>query len=771
MDRQIKGELSIIKEKLREFNESEINKFDDHLTDFIYENYKLENIHRYFNEIVSLLEKGVNVTLMPVPDLTVILDKLSKKRTLEIEELLSLKSLLLACKDISNRFSSLEHSPLIKDLALDIDPLDSIIERLTLTFNPDGTVLDTASSQLAKIRRELQSLIAAQKSLLNVAKMKYRSFLAMPDPVLKNGVETLAISSSYADKIPGIVIDRSKTSETLFILPYSLLESSNKIEKLHGDELAEIDRILTELSLGFADQLPILNRDYVSYNQLDDYISKTLYGRSYGGCIASLSTDTLSLHQLIHPLLDLTKAVANTVELGGNKNKILIISGPNAGGKSVLLKSVALACYMNQMGLFVACRESATLPLFDHVLILTGDSESLSGNLSSFSGHLKGLKEMYDEATSHSMVLVDEIGQGTSPKDGEAIGYAFIKHIEDIRGFGIFTTHYDEIKKLAIEDKNVSSGAMEFSQETLAPTFRFLQGAIGNSYAFEVALKTGFPPELITKAKEYKATQEKVDLEKMEQALTLKIQKNDALEKKLNDKLAAANALLEKRNNAIKALEEEKENIRKKADLKVEKEAQDRLNQLNEIWNQAKNKNLHFNEISKLKGDIKNIGKITSDTDSNETKFTDFKVGDIVVYNNMTGTLESLSKNKAKFLFNGMTFTVPLNEIHKSKVQEMPTDLRSNNNIDRDLMHQAKRGSSKLNVIGLTVAEAIPMVDAFLDDALMAHRDKAIILHGMGTFALRNGIQAHLKRLKFVKSFREGNEAEGAMAVTVVNLK
>lgn len=771
MDRQIKGELSIIKEKLREFNESEINKFDDHLTDFIYEDYKLENIHRYFNEIVSLLEKGVNVTLMPVPDLTVILDKVSKKRTLEIEELLSLKSLLLACKDISNRFSSLEHSPLIKDLALDIDPLDSIIERLTLTFNPDGTVLDTASSQLAKIRRELQSLIAAQKSLLNVAKMKYRSFLAMPDPVLKNGVETLAISSSYADKIPGIVIDRSKTSETLFILPYSLLESSNKIEKLHGDELAEIDRILTELSLGFADQLPILNRDYVSYNQLDDYISKTLYGRSYGGCIASLSTDTLSLHQLIHPLLDLTKAVANTVELGGNKNKILIISGPNAGGKSVLLKSVALACYMNQMGLFVACRENATLPLFDHVLILTGDSESLSGNLSSFSGHLKGLKEMYDEATSHSMVLVDEIGQGTSPKDGEAIGYAFIKHIEDIRGFGIFTTHYDEIKKLAIEDKNVSSGAMEFSQETLAPTFRFLQGAIGNSYAFEVALKTGFPPELITKAKEYKATQEKVDLEKMEQALTLKIQKNDALEKKLNDKLAAANALLEKRNNAIKALEEEKENIRKKADLKVEKEAQDRLNQLNEIWNQAKNKNLHFNEISKLKGDIKNIGKITTDNDSNGTKFTDFKVGDIVVYNNMTGTLESLSKNKAKFLFNGMTFTVPLNEIHKSKVQEMPTDLRSNNNIDSDLMHQAKRGSSKLNVIGLTVAEAIPMVDAFLDDALMAHRDKAIILHGMGTFALRNGIQAHLKRLKFVKSFREGNEAEGAMAVTVVNLK
>lgn len=771
MDTQIKNELERIKNNYHEFNSSEFNKTNEELTSLINEEYKLNKLHSYFLEIVSLIEKGVPVILLHIDNLTPIFTKLNKQITLEINDFIVIKDFLLACKDAYKRLHILENSPLIKDLVLDIDYLDNLIYQLTKTFNSDGSILDSASSNLYKIRIELNTTIKNQKSLLLNIKNKYKEYLENSEPVIRNGIDTLAVKSSFSDKVPGILIDRSNSQETLFILPYALIESNNKIEKLKSEELAEIYKILSDLTVVCFNNKTILEKNFYIYNVLDEYISKVLFGRSYNGTIAKIDNNSIQLNELVHPLIDPIKVVANTISLGEKKNKILVISGPNAGGKSVLLKSVGIASYMNQMGFFVPCRKESKLPIFDNILILTGDNESLSGNLSTFSGHLKGLEEIYEKATSKSLILIDEIGQGTSPKDGEAIGISFIKNIERISAFGIFTTHYDAIKKLSIENEKISAGAMEFSQENLSPTFKFLDGVIGNSYAFEVAKQIGLSENLINEAIEFKNSNSKVDIEKLEETLTLKIQKCNKLEQSLNNKLAYENELIKKRENAISSLEKEKDNIKKKANEKVDKQVNEIIKQIDELWSNSKNKNIKFNEVSELKGKIKQFTNKNESDSSKISESKEIKVGDFVRYNNMLGQVEVINKNKASITFNGMKFTVPLNELQKTTDQNIKPKYKVNSNFDNQVINTAGKNASKLNIIGFTVSEAIPLVDAFLDDALLLKRKKVIILHGMGTFALRNGIQAHLKKLDFVKDFREGNESEGALAVTVVNLK
>lgn len=775
MDRQLQGELETIKEKLVAYYASDANKADQTLTQFVTDPLSLETTHRILKQVVSYQEKGKSPSLLAVPDLNDAFHKLAKGMALTIPEFLGFKALLLAGDQIFDKFAHDDTVPDLKDLALDFVQMPDFERTLDMSFGPDGEVLDTASGTLLGIRKELRAIAAKEAGVMAGAKSKYKSYLALPDPVLRSGTETLAVSTANKGFVPGIVVDRSNTGETLFVIPYEVLELENKKEKLRADELNEIDHILSELSKSFAGRYPQLDRNYYSYNVLDSYVAKAMFGSSYDGMVATTSQTALDLEEFIHPLIDLSKAVPNSVILGGNNPRILIVSGPNAGGKSVLLKALALSCFMNQMGLLVPARKKALLPVFDGIFVLTGDSESLSGNLSSFSGHLKGLKEMYQAATARSFVLVDEIGQGTSPEDGEAIGFAFIKHMEALKAFGVFTTHYDGLKKLAVEDKGILSGAMEFSAKTLGPTFRFLQGAVGNSYAFEVAKKNGMPEALIEAAKAYKHAQKAFDSEALEQELTAKIQKANEDEKRLNDKLFEANRLLEKRTRALEALAQEKDAIAKKADEKVEAAARERIQALDRIWNAGKAKDLPFNERSRLKGELKKAANII-ETNPKVQKALSYQptlsVGDLVVYQNMTGTLEAMDKKKARISYNGMTLTVPLKDLRKSTAQSLPTSyVNKGSAVDQDLMTRASRVQTRLNVIGCTVSEAIPQVERFLDDALLTGLKTVTIVHGMGTFALRNGIWAFLKKQKFVQSFREGGETEGMLGATVVTLK
>lgn len=774
MDRQVQQEINEIIKELKTYFQSEHNQNDASLYEFSYDKNLILRDHRYLNQILGYANKGKNLLLPTVIDLSDTLIKLHKALTLDIDELLGLKSLILACEDIMDKFVKENDFPDLQNQALDIEDMPDLLRLLDLSFGPDGEVLDSASSKLASIRSEFRGLVSEESRLIQRISNKYKSSLEISQPVIKNGIQTLAVTASKKNQVPGMVVDRSKSGETLFVIPYELLEFENKKEKLLNDEKAEIARILDGFSKMFFQRVDAVDKNYYIYNLLDGYIGKVEFGLTSDGVVANIKEDTLSLEGLIHPLIPLDRAVDNDLKLGDLGPRVLIISGPNAGGKSVLMKAVALAAIMNQMGLMVACHKEATMKIFDEVDILTGDSESLSGNLSSFSGHLLGLKNMYENASGNSLVLVDEIGQGTAPSDGEAIGHAFIEHMLNQGTFGVFTTHYDGLKKYAISEEKILSGAMEFSEKTLTPTFKFIPGAVGNSYAFEVASKNGLPNELIESAKIYRDSQKQFDVEKLTAELNAKIKQTDALQKKLDDKLNNVKQLEEKRQNAIKALADEKENIKKRADRKVDEYAQERLDQLDKLWSDGKKADIGFNEKSKIKGEIR---KVTSSADQSDNEFhkhiskpEEVHPGDIVSYGSMIGRLVSANKNKAKFYYNGMTMTVNLSDLVKSSASKLPMS-RTVSNLDNSIMNRAKGVSTKLNVIGMTVSEATPEVDKFLDNAELCHLSFVIIIHGMGTFALRNGIWAHLKKLNYVKSFREGGEGEGGLGATVVYLK
>lgn len=774
MDRQVQQEINEIIKELKTHFQSEHNQNDVSLYEFSYDKNLILRDHRYLNQILGYANKGKNLLLPTVIDLSDTLIKLHKALTLDIDELLGLKSLILACEDIMDKFVKENDFPNLQNQALDIEDMPDLLRLLDLSFGPDGEVLDSASSKLASIRSEFRGLVSEESRLIQRISNKYKSSLEISQPVIKNGIQTLAVTASKKNQVPGMVVDRSKSGETLFVIPYELLEFENKKEKLLNDEKAEIARILDGFSKMFFQRVDAVDKNYYIYNLLDGYIGKVEFGLTYDGVVANIKEDTLSLEGLIHPLIPLDRAVDNDLKLGDLEPRVLIISGPNAGGKSVLMKAVALAAIMNQMGLMVACHKEATMKIFDEVDILTGDSESLSGNLSSFSGHLLGLKNMYENASGNSLVLVDEIGQGTAPSDGEAIGHAFIEHMLNQGTFGVFTTHYDGLKKYAISEEKILSGAMEFSEKTLTPTFKFIPGAVGNSYAFEVASKNGLPNELIESAKIYRDSQKQFDVEKLTAELNAKIKQTDALQKKLDDKLNNVKQLEEKRQNAIKALADEKENIKKRADRKVDEYAQERLDQLDKLWSDGKKADIGFNEKSKIKGEIR---KVTSSADQSDNEFhkhiskpEEVHPGDIVSYGSMIGRLVSANKNKAKFYYNGMTMTVNLSDLVKSSASKLPMS-RTVSNLDNSIMNRVKGVSTKLNVIGMTVSEATPEVDKFLDNAELCHLSSVIIIHGMGTFALRNGIWAHLKKLNYVKSFREGGEGEGGLGATVVYLK
>lgn len=774
MDRQVQQEINEIIKELKTHFQSEHNQNDVSLYEFSYDKNLILRDHRYLNQILGYANKGKNLLLPTVIDLSDTLIKLHKALTLDIDELLGLKSLILACEDIMDKFVKENDFPDLQNQALDIEDMPDLLRLLDLSFGPDGEVLDSASSKLASIRSEFRGLVSEESRLIQRISNKYKSSLEISQPVIKNGIQTLAVTASKKNQVPGMVVDRSKSGETLFVIPYELLEFENKKEKLLNDEKAEIARILDGFSKMFFQRVDAVDKNYYIYNLLDGYIGKVEFGLTYDGVVANIKEDTLSLEGLIHPLIPLDRAVDNDLKLGDLEPRVLIISGPNAGGKSVLMKAVALAAIMNQMGLMVACHKEATMKIFDEVDILTGDSESLSGNLSSFSGHLLGLKNMYENASGNSLVLVDEIGQGTAPSDGEAIGHAFIEHMLNQGTFGVFTTHYDGLKKYAISEEKILSGAMEFSEKTLTPTFKFIPGAVGNSYAFEVASKNGLPNELIESAKIYRDSQKQFDVEKLTAELNAKIKQTDALQKKLDDKLNNVKQLEEKRQNAIKALADEKENIKKRADRKVDEYAQKRLDRLDKLWSEGKKADIGFNEKSKIKGEIR---KVTSSADQSDNEFhkhiskpEEVHPGDIVSYGSMIGRLVSANKNKAKFYYNGMTMTVNLSDLVKSSASKLPMS-RTVSNLDNSIMNRAKGVSTKLNIIGMTVSEATPEVDKFLDNAELCHLSSVIIIHGMGTFALRNGIWAHLKKLNYVKSFREGGEGEGGLGATVVYLK
>ncbi len=771
-DKTVTEELNRILEQQREYFSCESLREGFSFDYLIQDEDGLLNFHEYLEETERFVNEGKSFAIPFIKDLSDPFSRLKKSAGLIPEEIYSIGKLLETSSDIYKKFTDRDDLKRLQDNALDLSVFDRLKDQIFISISDNYDILDSASAALKSIRKEINQTHDRLTGAIGAARKRYSKYLSDDTIALRGGNETLPVKSTMRGEVKGITVSQSSSGETTFVIPYEIVDLQNRLAELKNEEGEEISRILNSLSKQIRNNLKDIERNYQIVLLFDRLEGAVRYGHSIDGCIASLSEDTLRLSSLFHPLIDKKKCVSNTISLGKDTGKTLVISGPNAGGKSILIKSVAIAIYMDRLGLFTPCKDEAKIPLFDNVFFLSGDNQSVFENLSTFSSHLVNLKEIIDSATSQSLVVIDEIGEGTSPYEGEALAVSIIKHFEELESFSIFTSHFEGVKNYAMSSDSIVSGAMEFDSENLSPTYRFITGKSGKSYGIELAKSIGIDESVIKEAENYLSTKEGYDYNKMLDKLNKREEEIEKKEEKIAQMQDELERLTKKRERAIESLENEKAAIRKQADERIEKIVDERLEQIDQIWKDS-GQNMNFSEVSKARGELKKAVQPTEEKPSKKKKAPadtgPIEVGSYVAdeENNIAKVIE-IKKNEALLDYDGIKIRRKLQGLRSSKAP-VRKDYEYVETVKLDV---GESQGFELNIIGLHVDEAMREVVSFLDNAILHKYQSVRIIHGAGSFALKNAVWKYLENHpKLIKDYRLGGEGEGGLGATIVHLK
>lgn len=642
--------------------------------------------------------------------------------------------------------------------------LSSLEKEIHRVINKLQAIDDKASPKLFEIRKTISKVDSKLQSEITSLAIRYKDFLNEESVTIRNGHFVIPVKTVYKNKVKGIVHDVSDSGNTTFIEPSNIVELNNDLVSLKAEEADEIKKILKELT-----NLVVLQEDEIINNnniiaRLDFLSAKALYMEENNAIVTTLSDkQDIELIDARHPLIAKGKVISNTFKLDEEK-RIVIISGPNAGGKTVALKTVGLLVYMNQCALPVFAND-AKLGYFNNIYIDIGDSQSLSDNLSTFSAHISHLAEITKIVSSKDLVLIDELGTGTDPKEGEAIAMAVINKLERVRCSALISSHFGSLKEYAFTNRNISNASMLFNENKLEPTYIFKQGVPGKSYALDVARRFGLSNEIISEANEYlekaKATDANLLMEQIHQtALENELVKKELIKEKeslIKERKMLNNdemLLKEKREKLLSSVEDEKEAILTKTKEKAD-----------EIYKELTNPNIKVHEVIDLKKKIDDMKHDAEVIDYNEQ----IAVGTYVSIPslNITGRVNKIN-GKTAFLSSdtGMSFKVDISKLHTIDAPKTRKVAKSNvDSIIKDSL------GLELNIIGEHVDEALENVSKYLDAAQLKNFKQVRIIHGFGSGALRKAVHEYLKKSKFVESFRLGNEYEGGGGATVVVFK
>jgi len=737
--------------------------------DMITDPDSLDKEHALLNEVQEYYRQGYSINLeknFAVADHMMIL---AKDGNLSIKGLSDIRAFLDNVTIFKTALGSKDKLEKLHNFAEDLTSFSNISNLIKKSILPDLTLADDASSNLYDIRRKLKSISNQFNSAIKSASVKYGDYLAQSQEVMKEGLPTLAVKANNKSKVKGLVADISNTGGTVFIIPIEVLDIQNKLYALKEDEQDEIRRILKQLSEMLKEHLPELQRDYKIALILDSLFARVRFGLSYHGTVAS-NSDGIYLEDLAHPLIDQDTVVRNTFTLT-NKSKILVVSGPNAGGKTVLIKAVALACYMNQRGLLVDCSGKAELRLFHDIFFLAGDSQSIMDNLSTFSGHIKSINAALSQIFDDSLFIVDEIGQGTSPLDGEAIGIGVVNYLKKINCFSILTSHYDGLKQKAVEDDSCEVGAMIFDEKTIQPTFKYQLGMLGKSYAIEVSQNLGLNRDIVETAKKYLKDQKSTPVQEVLDKVQELQAQNEKLKKEYEEKIKTLDSVTKKREKAIVALGQEKQAIYEKADLKIEKIINLKIEEIDAAYKSA-NVNFSLGEMAKIKGELKKISgprkqKMPAVRRVEKHKF---EIDDRVRVNSMnnSGTITKIDKKNVSVDVGGVVIRTKIRDL-----EFLPQNIgqvKKTYTPDQYIGQKTNVGL-ECNIIGLYQDEAREVVEKYLSDCLLMKYHQVRIVHGNGSGKLRTMVWNMLKTKKYVKSYRYGGAGEGGVGATVITLK
>ncbi len=658
----------------------------------------------------------------------------------------------------------------------------------------DNQIADNASDTLYEIRRKIKRYENAVRERLDsiIHSSSYQKYLQEAVVTIRNNKFVVPVRAEYKGEVPGTVYDVSSSGSTYFIEPIAIAELNNKIMQLFNEENDEIAKILTKMSGMVAQCSGLFFDSYNKMLEIDMVVAKSKLAISMNAIMPKVNYNLqFSLKKARHPLIDKNKVVPIDIELGFDYDT-MVITGPNTGGKTVSLKTAGLLCAMACTGMLIPAHESSSICVFENILVDIGDEQSIEQSLSTFSGHIKNIGNILKYANEKSLVLMDELGAGTDPAEGAALALSIIEKLRE-KGCKIMaTTHYGELKVYALETVGVQNASCEFNTETLMPTYKIIMGVPGKSNAFYISKRLGIDNDIILNAQKHlsedekrldsvlaqledlkiqlKAGQEEIEMLK-DYAGTKMKQAEEKSEKILKEAQRQANAITEKAKNEAQKVQDEAYRLSDELKVLQKQEnisAQQRLQKAREIARK---------DTAKLISAIDNPQQDTIAL----PKVESVKKGDKVIIGslNKQAVVQSLP-NKDGMV--DVTAGIIKTKIHISDLyQDISADKKSpkqsgTRNVRKGTKHNtssaaSRNASMEINVIGLTVDEAVMEVDRFLDNCFMNHQHTVYIIHGKGTGALRNGIHSFLKKHKNVSYFRLGTYGEGEAGVTVVELK
>lgn len=692
---------------------------------------------------------------------------------LDPNELLNIVYLLDCSMNVTRYFKSLEsiklNTPCLNKYVDKLVNLPTLKTNITLAINPDGKVNDNASRELFTIRRTISSLNNRLKSKLNELMTSRASMLTDSLIVMRNNRMCLPVKIEYKNTFKGIIHDISSSNTTCYIEPEATIETANQIDSYINKEKKEIEVILKNLTLLVSAESDILLTNLDSLTNLDIIYSKALMGKELDYSNVTIVNDySFNLKKAKHPLIDKDKVVPIDVELG-KKAKVIIITGPNTGGKTVALKTVGLLHCMAMCGMMVPCSSDSVLSVFNEILVDIGDEQSIAQSLSTFSAHMKKMNEILEATTFESLILLDELGSGTDPKEGSSLAISMINYMKSRGATIIVTTHYSDLKTYAYNTDNVLNASVEFNTNTLMPTYRLLVGVPGKSNAIEIAKRLGIPEEIINSSKSYmddisnsenselmnNLEEEITKLRQQEEELAHKIEMYD----ELNHKLSIEKVNLTKQTNKIiNDAKNEANNIIKDA----KDEASKLINEIKELSNVEYKEH----ELADLKYKVKNLNVEANDLNLFDEELV---VGDYVYIKpyEKNGTITKIKKDKYTVQMGQFSMDFAKSDLTKAAKPKEKVVKQSR----LSGYNPASHASLSLDLRGKRYEEVKDLMDQYLDQAILGNLETVTIIHGFGTGVIRNAVQDYLKKCPYVKSYRYGGEGEGLNGATVVKLK
>ena len=704
-------------------------------------------------------------------------------------ELLKISKLL----QVTNRAKSYGRHDTVDELedCLDaffnqLEPLTSLTNEISRCIIDEDEIADDASSTLKNIRRNIMATNdKVHSTLTSLVNGSLKSYLQDALITMRGDRYCLPVKAEYRSQVPGMIHDQSSTGSTLFIEPMSVVKLNNDLKELYGKEQEEIQVILARLSEEAAGYISELRGNYRILTELDFIFAKGSLALSMHASKPVFNKNGyIHIREGRHPLLDKKKVVPITLTLGGDFD-LLIVTGPNTGGKTVSLKTVGLFTLMGQAGLHIPALDRSELAVFENVFADIGDEQSIEQSLSTFSSHMTNIVSFLKDVNEHSLVLFDELGAGTDPTEGAALAIAILSYLHERGIRTMATTHYSELKVFALSEPGVENACCEFDVETLRPTYRLLLGIPGKSNAFAISSKLGLPDYIIDKAKEQLSEHE----ESFEDLLTDLEDSRRTIEKE-HAEIASYKREIEQLKNKLEKkqhrLDEQKERIIREANEKANsilREAKEFADETMKNFRKFGKENISAADMERERERIRqqiaktqNSSKIEVQKPKKTYKPSDFRLGESVkvLSMNLTGTVNSLPDAKGNLF---VQMGILRSQVHISDLEiiEEPMSITAKQ-MRRTSSGKMKMGKSmhispEINLLGKTVDEAIAELDKYLDDAYLAHLSPVRIVHGKGTGALRQGVHNYLKRQKHVKSFRLGAFGEGDAGVTIVEFK